>query len=55
MRLLNVTRTLKNLFPDIPFVGTGYSWLRQFFPQVAAAVIEKNEATYIGLGRSSFA
>ncbi len=42
-------------FPNVPFVGTGYSWLRQFFPYVGAAVIENNEASMIGLGRSSFA
>lgn len=55
VRLLQMTSTLQNLFPDLPFVGSGYSWLRQFFPQVAAAVIAKHEATYIGLGRSSLA
>ncbi len=54
-RLLNITKGLQKHFPNVPFVGTGYSWLRQFFPYVGAAVIENNEASLMGLGRSSFA
>ncbi len=41
--------------PDLPVVGTGYSWLRQFWPHVGAAVIARKDASFIGLGRSSFA
>ncbi len=36
-------------------MGTGYSWLRHFFPNVGAAVLQRREASLIGLGRSSFA
>ncbi len=54
-RLLKITAELQKKFPEVPFVGTGYSWLRQFFPFVGAAVIERGEASLIGLGRSSFA
>ena len=36
-------------------VGTGYSWLRQYWPYVGAAVITREDASFIGLGRSSFA
>ncbi len=53
--LLNITGELQKHFPKITIVGTGYSWLRQFFPNVAAAVLERGEASLIGLGRSSFA
>lgn len=55
MRLLKVTGELQKKFPEIPVVGTGYSWLRQFFPQVGAAVLARREATFVGLGRSAFA
>jgi len=55
MRLLKVTGALQKNFPEIPFIGTGYSWLRQFFPQVGAAVLARKEATFIGVGRSAFA
>jgi 2,4-dienoyl-CoA reductase-like NADH-dependent reductase (Old Yellow Enzyme family) len=41
--------------PDLPVVGTGYSWLRQFWPHIGAAVIARKDASFIGLGRSSFA
>lgn len=54
-RLLTLTGQVQKLFPDIPCVGTGYSWLRQFFPQIGAGVLVKKEASFVGLGRSSFA
>lgn len=54
-RLLNIAGELQKEFPGIPFVGTGYSWLRHFFPNVAAAVVRRRGASFIGLGRSSFA
>lgn len=54
-RLLGITGKLQREFPEIPFVGTGYSWLRHFFPHVGAAVIDREEASFIGLGRSLLA
>ena len=54
-RLIKVCADLQKSFPNVPFVGTGYSWLRQFFPFAAAGVLEENEAALIGLGRNSFA
>jgi 2,4-dienoyl-CoA reductase-like NADH-dependent reductase (Old Yellow Enzyme family) len=41
--------------PSSPVVGTGYSWLRHFWPNVGAAVVARKAATFVGLGRSSFA
>ncbi len=55
IRLIRTVSNLQKEFPDVPFVGTGYSWLRQFFPFVGAAVIKEKKASFIGLGRSSFA
>ena len=54
-RLISITSELQNKFPDIPFVGTGYSWLRQYFPYIGAGVIKNKMASFIGLGRSSLA
>jgi 2,4-dienoyl-CoA reductase (NADPH2) len=54
-RLLKLAAEFQKGFPDIPLVGTGYSWLRQYLPGVGAAVVQKGEASFIGLGRSSFA
>jgi 2,4-dienoyl-CoA reductase-like NADH-dependent reductase (Old Yellow Enzyme family) len=36
-------------------VGTGYSWLRHFIPNVAAAVVKEGKAALIGQGRGAFA
>ncbi len=55
IRLIRTVSNLQQEFPDVPFVGTGYSWLRQFFPYIGAAVIKEKGASFIGLGRSSFA
>ncbi|MBE0461532.1 MAG: hypothetical protein IBX60_07855 [Candidatus Aminicenantes bacterium] len=54
-RLIKITEKLQDEFPDYPFVYTGFSWLRQFFPNVAAAIITSKKEALIGLGRSSFA
>ncbi len=54
-RFLQITRTVQEAQPGLPIVGSGYSWLRQFLPQVAAAVLERRWATLIGLGREAFA
>ncbi len=54
-RLIRVTGELQHEFPDLHFVGSGYSWLRQFYPNVGAGAIAAGMATFVGLGRSSFA
>ena len=55
IRLIKIVSQLQVEFPSVPFVGTGFSWLRQFFPYVSAGLIEQKRATFIGLGRSSLA
>lgn len=54
-RSIDVTRTLQKAFPDLPMVGSGYSWLRQFLPPVAAGGIQNGGVSLIGMGRSAFA
>lgn len=54
-RMINVTGEIQQDFPGLPIVGSAYSWLRQFFPYVAAGVLRRNMATFIGVGRSAFA
>lgn len=54
-RLIRITGELQREFYDLPLLGSGYSWLRHFFPQVAAAVVRQGGAALIGLGRSAFA
>jgi 2,4-dienoyl-CoA reductase-like NADH-dependent reductase (Old Yellow Enzyme family) len=54
-RLLSATAGLQRVFPHVPVMGAGFSWLRHFFPFVAAGAVKRKEASLIGLGRSAFA
>ncbi len=54
-RLLGITAKLQHAWPELPLVGTGYSWLRQFFPNVAAAGIGAGQVSLVGVGRLAFA
>jgi 2,4-dienoyl-CoA reductase-like NADH-dependent reductase (Old Yellow Enzyme family) len=54
-RFLRITGSLQKAVPDLPVVGTGYSWLRRYFPHVGAAVVRDKEAAFVGVGRGAFA
>jgi NADPH-dependent glutamate synthase beta subunit-like oxidoreductase/2,4-dienoyl-CoA reductase-like NADH-dependent reductase (Old Yellow Enzyme family) len=54
-RFLGITSMVQKAFPDLPVIGSGYSWLRQFLPHVAAAVVQAGGARLIGQGRGAFA
>jgi 2,4-dienoyl-CoA reductase (NADPH2) len=54
-RLLRITGALQQAVPGLPMVGTGYSWLRQFFPYVGAAIVREAKAAFVGIGRMAFA
>ncbi|MCP4725381.1 MAG: hypothetical protein GY863_10110 [bacterium] len=54
-RFINIVGAIQKQFPDLPVVGTGYSWLRHLFPYIGAAVLEARQASFIGLGRGAFA
>lgn len=54
-RMINSTALFSKKLPGIEIVGSAYSWLRQFIPNVAAGVISSGGASLAGLGRSSFA
>jgi 2,4-dienoyl-CoA reductase (NADPH2) len=55
LNMINGTAIFQKKFPEICFVGSAYSYLRQFAPNVGAAVIKSGDASLIGFGRSSFA
>lgn len=55
IRMINGTSVFQKRFPEIFFIGSAYSYLRQYAPYVGAAVIKNRDASFIGLGRSSFA
>jgi len=54
-RFQSITRQIQEAFPDLPVVGSGYSWLRHLMPTVAAGVIASGGATILGIGRGAFA
>jgi len=55
LNMINGTSVFQKRFPEIHFVGSAYSYLRQYAPNVGAAVIKNGDASFIGFGRSSFA
>lgn len=54
-RLFEFTRKIQKAAGDIPVVGNGYSWLRQFVPNAGAANISDGSCTMVGIGRQGFA
>ncbi len=54
-RLVRITGALQEAVPRLPLVGTGYSWLRQFFPHVGAGAVASGMAAFVGVGRIAFA
>ena len=54
-RFIAITRRIQEANPDLPVLASGYSWLRSLIPNVAAATLSTGGATFLGLGRSSFA
>ena len=50
-RQIAVTAALKKQFPDLAIVGTGYSYLQEWLPHVAQAVVRQGMADFVGLGR----
>jgi 2,4-dienoyl-CoA reductase-like NADH-dependent reductase (Old Yellow Enzyme family) len=54
-RFLRVTEELQRDLPTMSLVGTGYSWLRHFFPNVGAAVTRRGGVSIVGVGRMAFA
>jgi len=54
-RLLRLGRIVQEEVKDCVVVGTGFTWLRQFAPYVAAGVIKNGWASMAGFGRQAFA
>jgi len=51
-RHIGVTAALKAQFPDLALVGSGYSYLQEWLPHVAQAVVRTGQADFVGLGRT---
>jgi 2,4-dienoyl-CoA reductase-like NADH-dependent reductase (Old Yellow Enzyme family) len=50
-RQIKITAELKAHFPDMTIVGSGYSYLQDWLPNVAQATIRAGMTDFVGLGR----
>jgi len=50
-RQINVTTELKRQHPNLIFVGTGYSYLQDWLPNVAQAAVRTGAVDSVGIGR----
>jgi 2,4-dienoyl-CoA reductase-like NADH-dependent reductase (Old Yellow Enzyme family) len=53
-RLIGVASELRKQRPQLLYVGSGYSYLQQWLPNVAEGVIDDGAADFVGIGRLSF-
>jgi len=51
VRQMQVVRDLKQRVPGLPIVGTAYSYLQDYLPHVAQAVVRDGWVDSVGLGR----
>jgi len=54
-RLFRLTAAIQGALPEIPMVGAGYSWLRQFLLRAAATNVATRRVSIVGVGRNAFA
>ena len=50
-RQISLARDVKSFFPEGTFVGSGYSYLQDYLPHVAQAVVREGWIDSVGLGR----
>lgn len=54
-RNIRVTKKISELQPQANFIGTGYSWLREYFPNLGAELCQVGTIEGVGVGRISLA
>lgn len=54
-RMLQITRQVKQAYPDLVVLGSGYSWLRQHLGHVGAGALQRGWVDIVGVGREAFA
>ncbi len=55
LRQIDVVRQLKEAVPDLPMVGTAYTYFQEFLPHVAQGVVREGWADFVGVGRQVLA
>ncbi|MHB1355315.1 MAG: oxidoreductase [Anaerolineae bacterium] len=54
-RLLRLARDVKQAYPGLVVIGSGFSWLRQYLGNVAAGTLNRGWMDLAGVGRGAFA
>lgn len=54
-RMLDIIKQIQQSVPEMVVMATGFSWLREFAPYVAAGGIQEGWFTIAGFGRQAFA
>jgi NADPH2 dehydrogenase len=54
-RHFRIAGELQRAFPDLPMVGTGYSWLQIYSINAAAANLDSGAIRFFGVGRGALA
>ncbi len=53
--MCELNRQIHEAVPELPLLATGFTWLRQFFPYVAAEMVKQGWAAMAGVGRMALA
>lgn len=51
VRQLKAVAEVKQTVPNLPVVGTAYTYFQEFLPHVAQAVVRRGDADFVGIGR----
>ncbi len=54
-RHFRIAGALQRAFPDLPMVGTGYSWLQKYLVHAGAANLADGNISFVGVGRGVLA
>ena len=52
-RHFRLTAEIQRAHPDLPIIGSGYSYLQEFLPHAGAANLAEGRATIVGAGRAT--
>jgi 2,4-dienoyl-CoA reductase-like NADH-dependent reductase (Old Yellow Enzyme family) len=52
-RHVRLAAQVQQAFPDLPVVGSGYSYLQEFLAQAGAANVRDRRVTFVGVGRAA--
>jgi len=52
-RHFRIAAELQHAFPDLPMIGSGYSWLQKYLVNAGASNILAGDTTFLGYGRAA--